>query len=263
MSSAHRPTFHPAVGSSTPGGYRYHAPRQSVHSKDQHAQLALKYRQTQPSSSSSGSSTALDDARQRLEQREDRAKADRKRQRSPHDDDDDDDEADHRERGEGRGQQQAQLLLTSGEGEAQAGAEETEQASRLDVSAVDLSRFDDADAVLSDREEDDSDEDADDTSDDEAELQRELEKIRREREAERRRKAEDEAAAQAANTALLHSNPLLAAGNASFTTKRRWDDDVVFKNQSRGDVTEKVQKRFINDSIRTDFHRSFLKRYVR
>ena len=254
MSTAHRPTFHPAVGSSTPGGYRYNAPRQSVHSKDQHAQLTLKYRHSQPSSA------ATDDARQQLEEREEKARADRKRRRTHEEDDGED------RKGSSRGEktQHTQLLLTSGEEKAdESNADETEPLPKLDVSAVDLSQFDDADIVLSDREQDGSEDDADDTSDDEAELQRELEKIKREREAERKRKAEDEAAAQAANTALLHSNPLPAAGTAAFTIRRRWDDDVVFKNQSRGDVTEKVPKRFINDSIRNDFHKSFLKRYVR
>lgn len=43
--------------------------------------------------------------------------------------------------------------------------------------------------------------------------------------------------------------------------KRRWDDDVVFRNQTRGEP--KVQKRFINDTIRNDFHRRFLHRYIR
>ena len=43
--------------------------------------------------------------------------------------------------------------------------------------------------------------------------------------------------------------------------KRRWDDDVVFKNQARGEP--KVQKRFINDTIRSDFHRRFLTRYIK
>ena len=33
----------------------------------------------------------------------------------------------------------------------------------------------------------------------------------------------------------------------------RWDDDVVFKNQSRNEP--KKERRFINDTIRNDFHR--------
>ena len=43
--------------------------------------------------------------------------------------------------------------------------------------------------------------------------------------------------------------------------KRRWDDDVVFRNQERGE--RKAQKRFVNDTIRNDFHRRFLNRYVK
>lgn len=43
--------------------------------------------------------------------------------------------------------------------------------------------------------------------------------------------------------------------------KRRWDDDVVFKNQARGEP--KAHKRFINDTIRSDFHRRFLTRYIK
>ena len=34
----------------------------------------------------------------------------------------------------------------------------------------------------------------------------------------------------------------------NFGVKRRWDDDVVFKNQDRG--APKKQQRFINDTIR-------------
>lgn len=43
--------------------------------------------------------------------------------------------------------------------------------------------------------------------------------------------------------------------------KCRWDDDVVFKNQARGET--KTPKRFINDTIRSDFHRKFLQRYMK
>ena len=48
---------------------------------------------------------------------------------------------------------------------------------------------------------------------------------------------------------------------SSSQVKRRWDEDVVFRNQTRGEP--KQQKRFINDTIRNDFHRRFLNRYVR
>ena len=62
---------------------------------------------------------------------------------------------------------------------------------------------------------------------------------------------------------MIHSNPLLF--NTGDTLKRRywmgvelswrWDDDVVFRNQGK---TEKKPKRFINDTIRNDFHVNFM-----
>ena len=68
----------------------------------------------------------------------------------------------------------------------------------------------------------------------------------------------------APHTTLTHaraSEKLAASGDPSFAIKRRWDDDVVFRNQTRGQP--KAQRRFINDTIRNDFHRRFLERYVR
>jgi hypothetical protein len=45
---------------------------------------------------------------------------------------------------------------------------------------------------------------------------------------------------------IARGNPLLNAQD--FNMKRRWDDDVVFKNQSRG--TEKKEgKEFVNVSL--------------
>jgi len=52
-----------------------------------------------------------------------------------------------------------------------------------------------------------------------------------------------------------------ARSAARAQVKRRWDDDVVFKNQTRGEP--KAQKTMINDTIRNDFHRRFLNRYVK
>jgi protein CWC15 len=61
--------------------------------------------------------------------------------------------------------------------------------------------------------------------------------------------------------ALLRGNPLVQpSGSLSSNVKRRWDDDVVFRNMARDEPAEK--KRFINDTIRSDFHKRFLKRYV-
>ena len=48
-----------------------------------------------------------------------------------------------------------------------------------------------------------------------------------------------------------------------FGVKRRWDDDVVFKNQARGTEEKGKEKRFVNDLLRSDFHRRFMDKYVR
>ncbi len=59
--------------------------------------------------------------------------------------------------------------------------------------------------------------------------------------------------------AALTGNPLLTP-SATSQVKRRWNDDVVFRNQSRGEPEKK--KRFINDTIRSDFHKKFLWKYI-
>ncbi|KAG2608875.1 hypothetical protein PVAP13_4KG009600 [Panicum virgatum] len=75
-----------------------------------------------------------------------------------------------------------------------------------------------------------------------------------------RQQAEEEAKMKEAE--LMRGNPLININNpGSFSVKRRWDDDVVFKNQTRGET--KTPKRFINDTIRSDFHRKFLQRYMK
>ncbi|KAF3786681.1 CWC15-like protein [Nymphaea thermarum] len=71
-------------------------------------------------------------------------------------------------------------------------------------------------------------------------------------------KREEELKAKEAE--LIRGNPLLNP-TTSFNVKRRWDDDVVFKNQTRGET--KTPKRFINDTIRNDFHRKFLHKYMK
>ncbi len=130
-----------------------------------------------------------------------------------------------------------------------------------------------------------SDESDDDEDDDEQELQAELDRIREERAAAQAKKLQEE---QEMNERLhrdtaLKSNPLLNSLSDEsakvcsltdqlrifhrfltlyliFQVKRRWNDDVVFRNQTKDEPEHK--KRFINDTIRSDFHRSFLKKFV-
>ena len=63
---------------------------------------------------------------------------------------------------------------------------------------------------------------------------------------------------------ILRGNPLIKnpGGSSSFTVKRRWDDDVIFKNCARG-VDEKPRQKFINDTLRSEFHKKFMDKYVK
>ncbi len=95
--------------------------------------------------------------------------------------------------------------------------------------------------------------------DDTAELMQELARIQQERE--QQAKVEAERQAKFNEDTMLKSNPLLNQGaNADFNIKKRWYDDTVFKNQTKTEA--KQQKRFINDTIRNDFHKKFLFRFV-
>ena len=64
---------------------------------------------------------------------------------------------------------------------------------------------------------------------------------------------------------ILKGNPLLnpeKSTNVDFKVKRRWDDDVVFKNCAKNDGESK-KKDFINDTLRSEFHKKFMDRYIK
>uniref|UniRef100_A0A8D8VBD0 Protein CWC15 homolog n=1 Tax=Cacopsylla melanoneura TaxID=428564 RepID=A0A8D8VBD0_9HEMI len=115
---------------------------------------------------------------------------------------------------------------------------------------------------------DDEDSDADDSEDDEAALLAELAKIKKERAVEQTRKEtekrHEEERIRMEN--ILSGNPLLnysgQAGKSDLKVKRRWDDDVVFKNCARSEP-DKKNEQFINDSLRSEFHRKFMEKYVK
>lgn len=119
---------------------------------------------------------------------------------------------------------------------------------------IDADSEDDSDTKSGGDDDDDDDSD-DDSDDDDAELQRELEKIRRERAEKREREERERLAAEEAERErdIALGNPLLnnnsSLGKQDFNMKRRWDDDVVFKNQARGTEDKGKQKEFINVSF--------------
>ncbi|KYF46799.1 Cwf15/Cwc15 cell cycle control protein, partial [Toxoplasma gondii TgCatPRC2] len=102
--------------------------------------------------------------------------------------------------------------------------------------------------------------DEDDDSDEEEALLRELEKIKKERmQEEQAKQAEEEKKRQAEQQErMLRANPLLMADGA---VKRRWDDEVVFRNQAKNQP--KAKRQFVNDPVRSEFHKKFLSKYIR
>lgn len=116
---------------------------------------------------------------------------------------------------------------------------------------------------------DDEDSDASDSDDDTEALLAELNKIKRERAVDQTKKEierkQEEERIRMEN--ILSGNPLLThyssgSSKSDMKVKRRWDDDVVFKNCARSEP-EKKGNVFINDSLRSDFHRKFMEKYVK
>jgi protein CWC15 len=121
----------------------------------------------------------------------------------------------------------------------------------------------DADDRDEDVEEDDEDSD-DSDEDDTAELLAELNRIKRERAQEEAKKEADKKAHEERIRMenILSGNPLLGSNKTEFKVKRRWDDDVVFKNCARNEP-DKEGKPFINDTIRSEFHKKFMEKYIK
>eukprot|EP01060_Flectonema_neradi_P041267 TRINITY_DN9743_c0_g1_i1.p1 TRINITY_DN9743_c0_g1~~TRINITY_DN9743_c0_g1_i1.p1 ORF type:complete len:200 (+),score=45.93 TRINITY_DN9743_c0_g1_i1:45-602(+) len=129
-----------------------------------------------------------------------------------------------------------------------------------DDKVIKKSKIQDADIDL-----DSSDSESSDDSDEELEVRKELERLKEERQQASLKKAREEQ--ERREEEIIKGNPLLKLGEeddedeGNFKTKRRWDDDVLFKNQTR--TEPEVKRRFINDSVRNDFHRRFLDRYMK
>uniref|UniRef100_A0A8C8XZ10 Spliceosome-associated protein CWC15 homolog n=1 Tax=Panthera leo TaxID=9689 RepID=A0A8C8XZ10_PANLE len=105
----------------------------------------------------------------------------------------------------------------------------------------------DADDPLTDEDEDeDFEEESDD--DDTAALLAELEKIKKERAEEQARK-------------MMYMLSIFLVFCLLFSF--RWDDDVVFKNCAKGVDDQKKDKRFVNDTLRSEFHKKFMEKYIK
>ena len=125
-------------------------------------------------------------------------------------------------------------------------------------------------------------ENEDEEEDSEEELMKELEKIKREQEEETKKKNEEikeklekemislkekndtNEVDSFINSSFDLNNNLssysLSKRPEEFSLKKKWYEDCVFRNQSRKE--EKLKKRFINDSVHSDFHYRFLDKAI-
>ncbi|KAK4561790.1 complexed with cef1p [Recurvomyces mirabilis] len=262
MTTAHRPTFDPARGKEAARGEAYHQRLLPAHK-------TLKYRQPLQGNPQEQASR---DLKAELLRSEARAQA-KKEGRELDDDEDIKDSALRIESRADTADDEVESgvkrkLAETSTGDAE---EEDYEAKKRRVLAETKEIDADSDAASeASSEESDSD---DDEEDETAQLMAELAKIK----AERAEAAAKVAAEQARKDEVQREkdialgNPLLnggsaggsGGGGAEYGVKRRWDDDVVFKNQGRGTEERGKEKRFVNDLLRSDFHRRFMDKYVR
>ncbi|XP_074587386.1 uncharacterized protein LOC141843238 [Curcuma longa] len=229
MTTAARPTWAPAKGGNEQGGTRIFGPSQKYSSRDLASHTALKPRKEGQDTQDELQKRNL---REELEERERRHFSSKDKSYT-----------------EDRDRRKGHLLLEGTRREAE---------DRIVPRNIDA---DDSDVDVNDDDDNDS---GDDDEDDTEALLAELERIKKERAEEKLRKErqQQEEELKVKEAELMRGNPLINLNNsASFNVKRRWDDDVVFKNQARGET--KAPKRFINDTIRNDFHRKFLQKYMK
>ncbi|VDP16275.1 unnamed protein product [Soboliphyme baturini] len=231
MTTAHRPTFTPALGGTGKNEGDLSKISKQYSSRDMPSHTKLKQRLP-----GQGNTEDLKgrDFRRDLEDRE---------------------KSTTKERHGGRDFQTLSAIASSSDSAAAVAAPSRKQKlGQLSVSNLDADDPVDEDA--------DSDGDEDDT----AELLAELERIKKERETERDRQEADRRAEeeQIRLDNILHGNPLLNPSKQDFTVKRRWDDDVVFKNCAKGlDDRQRREPSFINDALRSEFHRKFMEKYIK
>jgi len=242
MSTAGRPTFTPALGGDTSrvgqGGVRVHAPSKQFSAKDLKSHTKLKERKA-------GQNTKDEISKRDLKRELERKEKKHFQKTDNITDDQTDSESDQDEK------EKVKLLQ-----EKQTKTETKQKKENIDA--------DDSESESSSDSDKQSESESEKEDDDTAELLKELEKIKREREEEAMKKEREEHARSNhdKDEQILRSNPLLnqQSSTTDFNIKKRWYDDTVFKHQSRGEV--KQQKRFVNDTIRNDFHRKFLQKFV-
>lgn len=260
MTTAHRPTFDPARGKEAARGEAYHQRLLPAHK-------TLKYRQA---AQLNPQAQARQDLRAELLKNE-RSHFAKKEGRDLADDDGEDSKEplrleaadDEAANEQAAGARKRKLGDTDGGGGDSTPAADDEEDYEAKKRRI-LAETHDIDAdSASDSSSSSSESEDDDEEDETAQLMAELAKIKAER-AEAAAKAAAEQAKkdeEQREKDIALGNPLL--NKQEYGVKRRWDDDVVFKNQARGTDERGKDKRFVNDLLRSDFHRRFMDKYVR
>jgi len=254
MSTAHRPTWDPAQAKDVKGGSRQFSVR------DMAAHTKLKFRQP-------GQTSTTEVSKRDLKAELLAAEAEAR---------------DKKRKAEGK----PPLAVENGSASPAAGVtadEESNKRRKLLQEALELDKDDDDDdegeTEKKDDEEEDDDDDNDNDEDDTAELLRELEKIKRERAEEKERQEQEQSASTAAarEVEIATANPLLNLAAAlgqtpngvnttvpgTFAVKRRWDDDLIFKNQAMNHRDKDKNGQFVNDLLRTEFHKKFMAKFIK
>lgn len=244
MTTAARPTFEPAKGGMGRGERDLSALSKQYSARDLASHTRLKYRDH-------GQSTTEElrnrDFRRELEDRE-RAARDKRTSSSS-----------------GSGSGSGSSSSSSNNAIRESGSSSSSSSSSSKKPRLDQIAPSNLDA--DDPQDDDDDASDSDDSDDEAVLFAELERIRRERAEEDARKQQErqEQEERIRMENIISGNPLLnlaVAPKSDMKVKKRWDDDVVFKNCAASEP-DKTEKSFINDSLRSDFHKRFMEKYVK
>ncbi|XP_033955201.1 protein CWC15 homolog [Pseudochaenichthys georgianus] len=247
MTTAARPTFEPARGGrgKGEGGGDLSALSKQYSSRDLPGHTKIKYRQ--PTQDNQEEVRARD-FRRELEERERVVAREKTRERGPR------------------------------EHTTSSSSSSSSSSKRPRLDQIPAANLDADDPLTDDDEDEDSEEDSDD--DDTAALLAELEKIKKERAEEQERKEREQKAEEERIRMenILSGNPLInlagqqqlqqqqqqvAPTQTTFRVKRRWDDDVVFKNCAKGVDEARKEKRFINDTLRSEFHKKFMEKYVK
>uniref|UniRef100_A0AAQ4RJ76 Spliceosome-associated protein CWC15 homolog n=1 Tax=Gasterosteus aculeatus aculeatus TaxID=481459 RepID=A0AAQ4RJ76_GASAC len=235
MTTAARPTFEPARGGrgKGEGGGDLSALSKQYSSRDLPGHTKIKYRQP---TQDAPEEVRARDFRRELEERERVAVREKTRERGPRE-------------------------------HTTSSSSSSSSSKRPRLDQIPAANLDADDPLTDDDEDEDSEEDSDD--DDTAALLAELEKIKKERAEEQERKEREQKAEEERIRMenILSGNPLInlqiTQTQNTFKVKRRWDDDVVFKNCAKGVDDARKEKRFINDTLRSEFHKKFMEKYVK